>query len=83
MFWQGDDEPDSRAAVLVRKIRELKQRNMLEISEGNALRLYEWELAQLRKDCRHDWGRPILLYNRHHRYCRRCDLEDVDYAHQD
>lgn len=83
MLWD-DDEPNTRAGVLIKKINELKRsKRLLEITEGNALRLYEYELHEIRKNCGHMWGRPILLFNRHRRFCSKCELEDVAYRHQD
>ena len=83
MFWLGDDEPDTRALILVKKIRELKHKGLLSLTDGAALKLYEAELFEIRKTCSHDWGRPLLMYMRHRRYCRRCDHEDLAYVHQD
>lgn len=82
MFWPMDDEPDTRAGVLLKKIRELKQKGLLSLQDGAALKIYEFELSEIRASCSHDWGGPILMYMRHRRYCRRCDLEDLDYRHQ-
>lgn len=82
MFWMGDDEPDTRALILVKKIRELRKKGLLSLTDGSALKIYEFELSEIRSTCSHDWGRPILMYMRHRRYCRRCDQEDLQYDHQ-
>lgn len=78
----NDDEPDTRAGVLIKKIRELKHKGLLSLTDGAALKIYEHELSEIRKTCSHDWGRPLLMYMRHRRYCRRCDFEDLKYDHQ-
>ena len=83
-FGWDDDEPvvSSRAQTLVRKIRELRSLGtMITLSQNMHLRLYEKELEELRKTCSHTYT-VILMFNRHRRWCRVCDMEDITYKHQ-
>lgn len=80
MLWDDDFLP--RAQQLVKKIREIKAKNLITIAEGAELNsLYE-ELDKLQKNCSHSYT-VILLFNRHRRFCRLCDKEDHSYKHHD
>jgi hypothetical protein len=83
MLWYDADEPEGRAAILIKRIRELQSKNLLDLNEGFAFKLYVHELDEIRSKYSHSWNRPILMFNRHRRFCRKCDIEDVAYRHQD
>ncbi len=86
MFWFPDDEddpPPTKALEIVRKIRLLKsRRSMITLPEGEELNRLELELEKVRETCNHTY-RVSLMFNRHRRWCIRCDKEDLSYKHQE
>lgn len=85
MFWLNDDEGEDsmsyRAQDILAKIRQIKRKDMISIAEGQELAKLERELEDLRKMCSHNYE-VMLLFHRHRRFCRWCDLEDHTYKHQ-
>jgi hypothetical protein len=81
MYWNKDNSSDNlsyRASAVLKKIREIKKKFMMTIPESIELRDAEIELGKIQDDCNHTYE-VILLFHRHHKYCRYCDKEDFTY----
>ena len=71
-----------RTTDLIARIKAIKARNLISIDQNVELEALRKELDVIRKDCSHSFV-PILLFVRHHSYCKHCDMEDYTYKRQD
>jgi hypothetical protein len=73
----------SEVSEILKELKELKKKGSnMSIEEGKKFTDLQKKLFEKQEACYHVWS-VILLFNRHRRFCKWCDKEDVEYVHVD
>ena len=82
MFFHDDDfdGPSYRLREIIKRVKELRGQRWINLKESTELDSLQRELDEIRVKCSHRY-QVILMFNRHCRFCKLCDQEDLAYRH--